>query len=171
MFTGADFGFGDDTENDTSTDTDKEPEIVSLDALLDDSAQGVSGQTGDDAIIFSGSGDDEIVTAGGDDLIDAEDGNDTIDGGDGDDLLDGRDDDGAMDFLNSSVGDDVLIAGMGDYLNGGTGSDLFGLSGESNAYVGDFDPDEDTIEVTYNALTTVPTLRFEDTKDGVLLFC
>ena len=242
MFTGADFGFGDDTEDDTSTYTGKEPEIVSLDAILDGSVQGASVQTSDDAIIFSGNGDD---------LIDAEDGNDTIDGGDGDDelhggrgddviiggggddalfghvgddmmfggtgddemiggdgtdilqggdgndalqgylgndtliggngadvlfggygddLLHGRNDDGAMDYLNGSADDDVLLAGIGDHLNCGTGSDLFGLSSDFNAYVDDFKLDEDTIEVTYDALTTAPTLRLEDTDDGVRLF-
>ncbi|MCO4848484.1 MAG: calcium-binding protein [Yoonia sp.] len=254
MLTGADFGFGDDAKGDdgasTSTDTDKEPEIVSLDAILDDSAQGVSDQSGDDTIIFSGNGDDAVVTGDGDDLIDAEDGNDTVDGGNGDDelhggrgddeiiggggddtlyghvgddimfggtgndamiggdgmdvleggdgddalqgylgndtliggngtdvlfggsgddLLDGRDDDGAMDFLNGSAGDDVLLAGTGDHLNGGTGADVFGLSHDSNAYVQDFDLDDDSIEVAYDTLSAVPILRFEDIEDGVLL--
>lgn len=219
MLAGTDFGFGDDADGDDdtskSTDTEQEPEIVSLDAILDSSAQGVSDQTGDDTIIFSGDADDVIVTGDGDDTLfghvgddvmfggagnDAMiggDGTDILEGGDGDDalqgylgddtliggngadvlfggsgddLLDGRDDDGGTDFLNGSAGDDVLLAGTGDHMNGGTGADLFGLSNDSNAYVDDFDPDEDSIEVAYDALSTTPIMRYEDNDDGAMLF-
>jgi Ca2+-binding RTX toxin-like protein len=254
MFTGTDFGDDDavSADDDASGNAagDSTQEVVSLDNLLDGSAQGMTDDSGDNLVIFSGSADDDIVTGAGNDFIDAEDGDDTIiagagqdilhggrgadiifgengadqiyghvgddtlyggdgddsiiggdgadflDGGDGDDalqgylgndtltggngadvmfggsgddLLDGRDD-GGMDFMNGGAGDDILLAGTGDYLNGGSGADRFVMEENSSAYVEDFDPDEDTIEITYDSADEKPVLRFEDTDEGALLF-
>ena len=121
-------------------------------------------------ILQGGDGNDALQGYLGNDTLIGGNGADVLFGGYGDDLLHGSNDDGAMDYLNGSADDDVLLAGIGDHLNCGTGSDLFGLSSDFNAYVDDFKLDEDTIEVTYDALTTAPTLRLEDTDDGVRLF-
>ena len=63
----------------------------------------------------------------------------------------------------------MLLAGVGDYLNGGDGADLFGFEAESDAFVDDFNPDEDTIEIAYGAGDTPPVLQFIDNDEGVLL--
>ena len=84
--------------------------------------------------------------------------------------------DAGQDFLNGGSGDDVLLAGVGDNLNGGTGADQFGLTigGNAftiggNAFIDDFDPDEDRISVSYDAQGDAPIVRYEDTDEGALL--
>ena len=160
MITGPDW-----SEQDTATDSDdsatdlSEPdaEIVSVDAILGETASGISEQTPNDAQIFSGSVDDLMETGSGNDLVDAEGGNDTIFAGAGDDEIHG------------GRGDDVLLAGVGDNLNGGTGADQYGLTIGGNAFIDDFDPDEDRISVSYDAQGDVPIVRYEDTDEGALL--
>jgi Ca2+-binding RTX toxin-like protein len=160
MITGPDW-----SEQDTATDSDdsatdlSEPdaEIVSVDAILGETASGISEQTPNDAQIFSGSADDLVETGSGNDLVDAEGGNDTIFAGAGDDEIHG------------GRGDDVLLAGVGDNLNGGTGADQFGLTIGGNAFIDDFDPDEDRISVSYDAQGDAPIVRYEDTDEGALL--
>ena len=74
MITGPDW-----SEQDTATDSDdsatdlSEPdaEIVSVDAILGETASGISEQTPNDAQIFSGSADDLVETGSGNDLVDA----------------------------------------------------------------------------------------------------
>lgn len=160
MITGPDW-----SEQDTATDSDdsatdlSEPdaEIVSVDAILGETASGISEQTPNDAQIFSGSADDLMETGSGNDLVDAEGGNDTIFAGAGDDEIHG------------GRGDDVLLAGVGDNLNGGTGADQYGLTIGGNAFIDDFDPDEDRISVSYDAQGDAPIVRYEDTNEGALL--
>ena len=160
MITGPDW-----SEQDTATDSDdsatdlSEPdaEIVSVDAILGETASGISEQTPNDAQIFSGSADDLMETGSGNDLVDAEGGNDTIFAGAGDDEIHG------------GRGDDVLLAGVGDNLNGGTGADQYGLTIGGNAFIDDFDPEEDRISVSYDAQGDAPIVRYEDTNEGALL--
>ena len=123
---------------------------------------------------FYGSADDLVETGSGNDLVDAEGGNDTIfagagddeiHGGRGDDVLHGMAGDDAL----FGSGDDVLLAGVGDNLNGGTGADQFGLTIGGNAFIDDFDPDEDRISVSYDAQGDAPIVRYEDTDEGALL--
>ena len=160
MITGPDW-----SEQDTATDSDdsatdlSEPnaEIVSVDAILGETASGISEQTPNDAQIFYGSADDLVETGSGNDLVDAEGGNDTIFAGAGDDEIHG------------GRGDDVLLAGVGDNLNGGTGADQFGLTIGGNAFIDDFDPDEDRISVSYDAQGDAPIVRYEDTDEGAPL--
>lgn len=119
-------------------------------------------------MLNGGDGDDQMLGSLGNDTLIGGNGQDVMFGGSGDDVLDGRDDD-SMDFVNGGAGDDILIAGVGDYLNGGDGADLFSLGAETDAFVDDFDPDEDSIEVAYDAIGGEPVLRFIDGDDGVLL--
>lgn len=131
-------------------------------------ADALIGGDGDDAL-YGGDGDDALQGYLGNDRLIGGNGADVLFGGAGDDVLDGRDQDNSADFLNGSAGDDTLLAGVGDYLNGGTGADLFGLESDSNAYVEDFDPDEDRIEVTFDQDSAAPLIRFEDTDAGAIL--
>ena len=62
-----------------------------------------------------------------------------------------------------------MLAGVGDNLNGGTGADQFGLTIGGNAFIDDFDPDEDRISVSYDAQGDAPIVRYEDTDEGALL--
>ena len=124
---------------------------------MGETASGISEQTPNDAQIFYGSADDLVETGSGNDLVDAEGGNDTIFAGAGDDEIHG------------GRGDDVLLADVGDNLNGGTGADQFGLTIGGNAFIDDFDPDEDRISVSYDAQGDAPIVRYEDTDEGALL--
>ncbi|MGB3315448.1 MAG: calcium-binding protein, partial [Albidovulum sp.] len=69
--------------------------------------------------------------------------------GEGDPDTDGRD------FLNGGEGDDTLIAGLDDWLEGGEGADVFQLSdwlGEDDgpAVIADYNPDEDRLVLLYD---------------------
>jgi Ca2+-binding RTX toxin-like protein len=153
------------------------------------------GEVGDDALyghvgddtLAGGEGDDTLVGGDGRDMPEGGDGNDSLQGslgedtlsggngddvmfgGEGNDVLDGRDADNGADFLNGGAGDDVLWAGVGDHLNGGTGADRFAMEVNSSVFVDDFDLDEDTIEVAYDADGGEPILSFIDNDDGVIL--
>ena len=106
---------------------------------MGETASGISEQTPNDAQIFYGSADDLVETGSGNDLVDAEGGNDTI------------------------------FGGAGDNLNGGTGADQFGLTIGGNAFIDDFDPDEDRISESYDAQDDAPIVQYEDTDEGALL--
>lgn len=133
------------------------------------------GEGGDDTMIggdgqdqlFGGDGDDRMQGYLGDDLLVGGAGADVMFGGAGDDVIDGRD--GEVDFLNGGHGDDVLLAGAGDHLHGGEGADafVFDLSGPS--HVADFNPDEDRIELAYDADFAEPFISFSEGDDGVTL--
>ena len=131
-------------------------------------ADGIIGGDGDD-YIAGDDGDDRLQGYLGDDTLIVGNGDDVLFGGSGDDLLDGRDVDAGQGFLNGGSGDDVLLAGVGDNLNGGTGADQFGLTIGGNAFIDDFDPDEDRISVSYDAQGDAPIVRYEDTDEGALL--
>ena len=113
----------------------------------------------------TGSGNDLVDAEGGNDTIFAGAGDDEIHGGRGDDVLHGMAGDDAL----FGSGDDVLLAGVGDNLNGGTGADQFGLTIGGNAFIDDFDPDEDRISVSYDAQDDAPIVQYEDTDEGALL--
>lgn len=127
----------------------------------------LNGGNGSDTLL-GGDGNDALLGSLGNDNLVGGNGEDVMFGGSGDDMLDGRDD-GSRDYLNGGAGDDILISGVGDNLNGGDGADLFMLETDSGAYVDDFNLDEDTIEIAYDAAGGEPTLQFIDNDDGVLL--
>jgi len=141
MMTGTDI-MDDTTEKDHARDTpdteSSEPEIVSMESILDDAGSGFSDGSDDDLFIVTGNDDDLVTAGGGDDVIDTRDGNDTIFAGEGDDEMHGgRGDDaldaaGGDDTLYGHTGDDVLSGGDGnDGLIGGDGDDtLFGGAGD-----------------------------------------
>ena len=114
------------------------------------------GGEGQDSL-SGGKGDDWLEGGYGDDLLEGGRGSDTLDGSWGNDTLRGHvdgHDDGDVDFLNGGAGEDVLVAGAGDYLSGGDGADRFQLGdwleqGDS-ARILDYDPAQDQIEVVYD---------------------
>lgn len=81
----------------------------------------VWGHLGDD-FILGGFGDDFFNGEDGDDVLDGDVGNDTLFGGTGDDILVGGH---GKDVVSGGEGWDVLVAGIGDTLFGGNGSDTF----------------------------------------------
>jgi Ca2+-binding RTX toxin-like protein len=123
----------------------------------DDTLRGDGGHdtlTGGDGadILFGGQGNDSLSGNIGRDTLAGGPGADTLMGGDDDDVLIGRDDLDA-DYLNGGAGDDILIAGAGDHLNGGPGADLFSVPVDAGAVIDDFDPSQDVIEVLHDGLT------------------
>jgi len=123
------------------------------------------GQAGDDAL-QGGTGADYLVGGSGADTLDGNDGNDTIWG----DILGpqvargGTIQAGAwttghdvpdVDFLNGGAGDDVLHTGVGSYASGGTGEDVFAVldigPGDAVAQIMDFNKDEDSLVLLYDA--------------------
>lgn len=118
------------------------------------------GGEGDDTLI-GGSGNDTLEGGWGDDLLIAGGGSNLLMGGAGDDTLVGAmlDDEGAdisgANILNGGAGDDVLIAGQGDTLHGGEGSDQFvlgeWLAGQEPAVILDYSADTDQIVLHYDA--------------------
>ncbi len=112
------------------------------------------GDRGGRDTIYSGVGDDKILSLGGDDTVYAGIGNDSIYSHDGDDLIYGE---GGNDFIQTSVGADIVYAakgsdtifaeddndvvyggGLSDFLDGGSESDtLYGQSGLDILYGGE----------------------------------
>lgn len=123
------------------------------------------GGEGDDQL-FGGAGDDGLLGGLGDDMLLGGAGVDTMFGGAGDDILIDRDD-LDRDFLNGGAGNDYLSGGQGDMLNGGTGTDTFNLRPGIYAYVEDFDPAEDRIEIEHTGER--PVLTTETSDEGTLL--
>ncbi|SPF80001.1 calcium-binding protein [Pseudoprimorskyibacter insulae] len=122
----------------------------------------LTGDDGDDAlygglgadILNGGAGADALLGREGDDTLIGGTGHDTLQGGAGNDALIGFDDD-ETDYLNGADGDDLLIAGLGDVLSGGDGSDTF-LLGDwlrtDAAALTDFSPQDDRMVVVYDDL-------------------
>ena len=127
------------------------------------------GGDGDD-FLDGGADDDTLLGGFGDDTLMGGTGADLLNGGAGNDEVIGTDDTEA-DFLNGGRGDDVIHGGVGDTLHGGDGEDTFTLDvGDSGAYISDYDPDQDVIEVVYDADAPVPELTTTQTADGLALY-
>ena len=144
----------------------------------------VTGNLGDDSLT-GGLGDDHLVGGSGNDFLSGDDGDDTLEGGwdddtliggigrdllnggGGNDLMDGRDADDGFDYLNGGAGDDVLLAGRGDHLNGGTGADTFSILSDGDNVIDDFDPANDTLEITYTG--EAPLLTATGSDDGLIV--
>lgn len=125
----------------------------------------LNGHVGDD-ILLGGAGNDALNGGGGADHLDGSDGDDwllgslgddvlvggagadTLHGGQGDDLLYDRGD-MDRDYINGGAGNDTLTGDQGDLLNGGPGADVFALARANGVAIEDFEPAEDTIEITY----------------------
>lgn len=118
----------------------------------------IFGGDGDD-LLTGGSGDDWIFGSAGNDTLVAGPGEDDLDGGEGADLLIGSAEADRA-WLHGDEGDDTLLGGANDFVEGGAGADLFLLEepGEGVPTIADYNPDEDRIE-----------LRYEDDGSGTLL--
>lgn len=75
---------------------------------------------------YMGGGNDSVATSAGADSIRGEGGSDTLLGWGGDDSIDGG---SGADSINGGSGNDLLIFGTGDTVLGGSGDDMFALSG------------------------------------------
>lgn len=146
------------------------------------------GDMGDDALdggdhdddLIGGAGDDILNGGAGDDTLSGSFDNDTLIGGTGRDLLNGGagddvvrgNDDAEADYLNGGRGDDRLEGGVDDTLHGGDGQDTFVVDSDSDgaAYISDYDPDHDIIEVVYDPDGPIPILTTTETSDGLALF-
>lgn len=113
-------------------------------------ADRLRGGTGQDEL-QGGLGHDRVIGGMGSDAVDGNEGNDSLWGG----RLDT--DDHEADFLNGGAGEDVLHLGAGDYGNGGEGADRFELCdialGDPVVQITDFDPEEDSLVLLYDAET------------------
>mmetsp|Transcript_28637 Transcript_28637/g.53969 ORF Transcript_28637/g.53969 Transcript_28637/m.53969 type:complete len:387 (+) Transcript_28637:869-2029(+) len=121
----------------------------------------INGVSGDDTI-YGGAGHDLLNGGWGNDLIRGEDGadqifggyvgNDSLYGGNGNDALDGGT---GVDRLYGDAGDDVLFGGADldiDYLNGGTGYDVFVFADDIGAdRIRDFEQGVDIIDFAQNS--------------------
>lgn len=136
----------------------------------EDGADTLFGHSGDD-LLDGGAGEDSLIGGFGHDALDGGAGDDVLHGreeddtliggagadvlfgGDGNDLVDGTGDEGAVDFLNGGDGDDVILAGAGDYADGGNGMDSFLLSqweeGSSETTIMDYNHAEDSLVLLY----------------------
>ena len=126
----------------------------------------LNGGGGDD-IIFGNEGDDSLHGSLGHDHLDGGDGADTLFGGSGNDVLFGGED-SFVDYVNGGSGDDHIVAGAGDILSGGEGSDVFTIPLDANARVEDYDYGFDQVEVLYDG-DEEPALSIGATDDGVTL--
>ncbi len=110
------------------------PPYVDADGDAIDSGDAIlTGETGDDDIVYGYGGDDTIFSGEGDDEVFGGDGNDQVQGGAGDDVIRGND------------GDDTLAGGTGDdRIRGDDGNDtIFGQDGDDQLVGND---GEDTID-------------------------
>ena len=134
------------------------------------------GGEGDDTL-HGDAGDDALVGGSGQDLLAGGTGSDTLDGGAGHDTIWGQtedDPDATADFLNGGTGDDTLMLGAGDYGNGSDGQDAFHLldisADDPPMQITDFNPQEDTLLVMYDAVTHPdPQLTLETSNNGTIL--
>lgn len=139
----------------TATDGDGDTSFSTLDVTFDgegdiegtDTAEVISGSTGDDI----------IIGGGGDDIIFGRDGDDEIFGGEGDDLLFGGDDT-SNDAASATVSVNDSAEPGGDYLYGEEGNDQL-VGGEGEDYVdggvGDDDVVGDKVEFDSDGVSTV----------------
>ena len=104
----------------------------------------VNGGDGND-IIYGGGGNDTLNGDAGSDTIFGEDGNDIINGGTGGDTLNGG---AGNDLLQFNLGDDVT----GDSIDGGTGTDIIVVFGNTTGGIIDF--------TTANTIENVESLDF-----------
>lgn len=89
-----------------------------------------NGTSGDDVFIgtafgeeiYGYGGDDDLSGGGGDDFIHGGDGDDDLNGGDGNDLLYGE---AGRNILNGGAGDDKIYSTGIDYVDGGSGYDIW----------------------------------------------
>jgi Ca2+-binding RTX toxin-like protein len=152
---------------------------TAMDSLLGDMGDDeLHGDDHDDDLI-GGDGDDTLDGGADDDALLGGFGNDTLMGGTGEDLLNGGagddviigDDDAEADFLNGGRGDDIIRGGVGDTLHGGDGLDTFAVNvDEGGAYITDYDPDQDVIEVVFDTNAPPPELTTVQTPDGLALY-
>lgn len=108
--------------------------IVDAEALFTGSGNDVVVSFTGMSLVELGAGDDWIAdySAGANDLFRGQDGNDALYGLGGDDLLNGG---AGVDLLIGGPGNDTLVGGDGfDWLQGGAGSDLFGYSAVSHSH-------------------------------------
>ncbi|MCL4186342.1 MAG: calcium-binding protein [Rhodobacteraceae bacterium] len=148
----------------------------------------LDGGAGNDALI-GGPGADTLTGGEGDDTLAGGQDGDTLSGGLGQDLLFGDDGDDVIsgvvlgpggdgppvdldgqDFLNGGNGNDTLVGGADDVLNGGAGADLFAvgdwIDGGKVATITDYDPAEDRIGVVFDpAATPDPVVTVETEGD------
>lgn len=116
----------------------------------------IAGGAGDDRA-YGGAGDDAIEGGYGHDILIGGAGSDTLFGDVGDDILVGTQIDSAgkdtdmRDFLNGGSGDDVFLLGADDIASGGTGADSFvvgdWMEGGPEAVIQDFDAAVDRLVV------------------------
>jgi Ca2+-binding RTX toxin-like protein len=107
--------------------------IVDAEALFTGSGNDVVVSFTGMSLVELGAGDDWIAdySAGANDLFRGQDGNDALYGLGGDDFLEGG---AGVDLLIGGPGNDTLVGGDGfDWLQGGAGSDLFGYSAVSHS--------------------------------------
>ncbi len=121
-----------------------------------------------DAFLTGTDGPDVLLGLDGDDVLTGGDGADVLDGGTGDDLIYGDDDQDA-DTLIGGEGHDQIWVGDGDTATGGRGDDVFHMDAEGIAYITDYNPDDDRVELIYDPAGPVPELTTETTDDGVNL--
>jgi Ca2+-binding RTX toxin-like protein len=121
--------------------------------------EGVIGSNFDDVIIGD-LNNNVLVGLGGNDVINGFDGRDYIAGNDGNDILNGG---AGIDTLVGGDGNDVLINTPGDVLIGGTGDDLYEISG--NIPLGS---PAGTLAVAPN-ITTIVENPLEGTSDQIRL--
>ncbi|NCR46461.1 MAG: hypothetical protein GPJ09_21425, partial [Microcystis aeruginosa SX13-01] len=132
------------TGNGTITIGSEVDTLISIESFIDNNYDGQFTGTAFDDVIVGTSANDQSRYGG----LFGGDGNDTISGGAGDDKLYGQEDN---DVLNGELGNDALYGGNGndtlqgtnngtgeqDYLEGGTGSDLFILADTTKTFYDD----------------------------------
>lgn len=140
-------------------------------------ADTLSGDAGNDKL-WGGAGNDDIrggdgndTSGGGNghDLLDAGAGDDAVSGGVGNDTIGGGD---GSDTLSGGDGDDLLHGGAGrDVLRGGAGADIFVASSDpdSTDIVQDFMANEDRLDVSFWAATSLADLKFDVTTNRIII--
>ena len=113
--------------------------------------------------------DDVLIGTDAADTLSGQRGADQILAGDGDDLIYGTDD-AEGDQLIGGDGHDQIWVGADDHAEGGAGDDVFHLGEATDAMIADYNPDNDRIIFAYDPNEPVPTLRQEDSDDGIRLF-
>lgn len=137
-----------------------EQEERAYDDLIGDDADGVLVGTDADDALFGLQGNDVLYGGAGADVLS---------GGAGDDIIFSNDD-AEGDELIGGDGHDQIFAGQNDHITGGSGDDIINLSTDAAAFVADFNPDDDRIEVVYHKEDPVPELSTQASDDGIHLF-